>query len=142
MRFREKTQGLQQSLPALYVNHEGQEGLIYVLDFRAFLQSPDLMAQSTTDSLVLSLGANCLFHIVHQGGKELVGILLHHRPHKFPIYFHSFHILIRVDWRTNSTVKVSEDLLELQQLDGPFRRLIFILEQNGWERSMVELLDE
>jgi hypothetical protein len=118
MRFGEPAQGINQIFPIFDIDHKRQEGLFNSFDFRAFFKSSYLLEKSSTNSLVLCLGADALFNLVHEGDEEFIGILLVHRYNDLSINFDRFYVFLGEDRRADAAVETGEYLFELEQLDG------------------------
>lgn len=73
------------------------------------------MRKGATNGLVCRFTADGLLYLMHQGSKKLIDILLNHRPNIFSVDFDCINVVVGIDWRPDATVKLSKDLLQLQQ---------------------------
>ena len=70
------------------------------------------MIESSTESLVKSFGADSLFDIMHEWGKEFVDILLDHGSDLFPIDFDSVNKLVGRDGSSDSLIEIDKHFFE------------------------------
>jgi len=79
---------------------------------------------------------------VHKGGKELVDVLLDHRPDQFAINLDGLNKVVRVNGAPDAFIEMGKHLLELQELDGGLHVFTISLEEQGGEAGVIELLNE